>query len=119
MQVQAVSFKGYTSILKTAWKEGRLPTVTKGIYGNILTQENISLEHIIPHSLGGKTTLDNLMLAEKTANARRGIKPIMSVITFEQLTEYLQQFKGIRIRKFNGDEYIKKITKTIERILTQ
>lgn len=116
MQVHAVSFKSYNSILKKAWKQGKLPTVQRGIYGNILTKENISLEHIIPHSLGGATRLDNLMLAERTANARRGIKPIMEVITFEQLTDYLKQFAGIRIRKFNGDEYIQKILKTIERI---
>ena len=115
MQVHAVSFKSYNSILKTAWKEGKLPTVTKGIYGNVLTADNLSLEHIVPHSLGGATRLDNLMLAEKTANARRGIKPLMQVITYEQLMEYLNQFIGIKIRRFNGDEYIRQILKTIER----
>ena len=115
MYVHAVSFKSYNSILKTAWKEGKLPTVTKGIYGNVLTADNISLEHIIPHSLGGATRLDNLMLAEKTANARRGIKPLMQVITYEQLMDYLKQFIGIKIKRFNGDEYIREILKTIER----
>ena len=115
MQVQAVSFKSYNSILKTAWKQGKLPTVTKGIYGNILTPDNLSLEHIIPHSLGGATRLNNLMLAEKTANARRGIKPLMEVISYEQLMDYLKQFIGIKIKRFNGDEYIREILKTIER----
>ena len=115
MQVQAVSFKSYNSILKTAWKQGKLPTVTKGIYGNILTPDNLSLEHIIPHSLGGATRLNNLMLAEKTANAKRGIKPLMEVISYEQLMDYLKQFIGIKIKRFNGDEYIREILKTIER----
>lgn len=113
MQVHAVSFKSYNSILKKAWKQGKLPTVTKGIYGNILTKENISLEHVIPHSLGGATRLDNLMLAERTANARRGIKPIMEVITYEQLFDYLKQFVDIKIKKFNGNDYIQKILRTI------
>lgn len=115
MQVQAVSFKSYNSILKTAWKQGQLPTVQRGIYGNILTSDNISLEHIIPHSLGGATRLNNLMLAEKTANAKRGIKPLMEVISYEQLMDYLKQFIGIKIKRFNGDEYIREILKTIER----
>lgn len=115
MQVHAVSFKSYNSILKKAWKQGKLPTVTKGIYGNVLTKDNISLEHIIPYSLGGATRLDNLMLAERTANARRGIKPLMEVISYEQLMDYLKQFIGIKIKRFNGDEYIKQILKTIER----
>lgn len=116
MQVHAVSFGSYNSILKTAWKKGKLPTVTKGIYGNILTPDNLSLEHIIPHSLGGATRLNNLMLAEKTANAKRGIKPLMEVISYEQLMDYLKQFIGIKIKRFNGNEYIREILKTIERI---
>lgn len=115
MQVHAVSFGSYNSILKTAWKKGQLPTVTKGIYGNVLTPENLSLEHIVPHSLGGATRLNNLMLAEKTANAKRGIKPLMEVISYEQLMDYLKQFIGIKIKRFNGDEYIREILKTIER----
>lgn len=115
MQVQAVSFKSYNSILKTAWKQGKLPTVTKGIYGNILTPDNLSLEHIIPHSLGGATRLNNLMLAERTANAQRGVKPLMEVISYEQLMDYLKQFIGIKIKRFNGDEYIREILKTVER----
>lgn len=112
MQVQTVSF-GYSSPLKTVWKQGRLPTVTRGIYGNILTKDNISLEHIIPHSLGGKTTIDNLMLAERTANMRRGTRPLMEVISFEQLFDYLQQFVGVKVKGFNGNDYIIKIMKRI------
>ena len=113
MQVHAVSFKSYNSILKKAWKQGKLPTVTKGIYGNILTQDNLSLEHIIPHSQGGQTTLDNLMLAEKKANAKRGVRPLMDVITYEQLFDYLSQFIGIKLKKFNGNDYIISVMKKI------
>ena len=116
MQIQAVSFNGYQNILKIAWKKGQLPTVTKGIYGNILTKDNISLEHIVPHSLGGRTILDNLMLAEAKANSRRGIKPIMEVISYEQLFDYLNQFIGIKLKKFNGNDYIIKILRTIGEI---
>lgn len=113
MQVHAVSFKSYNSILKKAWKQGKLPTVTKGIYGNILTKENISLEHVIPHSLGGATKLDNLMLADRIANTKRGVKPILDVITYEQLFDYLQQFIGVKLKRFNGNDYIIKVLKTI------
>ena len=113
MGVQAVSFTSYNSVLKTAWRKGKLPTVTRGIYGNILTQDNLSLEHIIPHSLGGATRLDNLMLAEKTANAQRGIKPLMDVITHEQLFDYLSQFIDVKLKRFNGNDYIINIMKKI------
>ena len=59
-----ISF-GYTSILKTHWKNGLMPTVTKGLYGDELTLENVSLEHIKPHSWSGTTDLYNLALASK------------------------------------------------------
>lgn len=114
MQILRISFGSYNSVLKSEWKRGRLPAITKGIYGNILTKDNLSLEHIIPHSLGGTTTLDNLMLAEAKANSKRGIKPIMEVISYEQLFDYLEQFIGVKTKKFNGNEYIVKIIKTIK-----
>jgi len=50
-----VSF-GYNSPLKTLFKKGKLPTVTKGFYGGTLTNKTVSLEHLIPHSQGGKPT---------------------------------------------------------------
>lgn len=113
MQVQAVSFGSYRHDLKTAWRKGLLPTVTKGVYGNILTQDNLSLEHIVPHSLGGKTTTDNLFLADRFANSKRGVKPIMEVLTYEQLFEYLNQFVDVKNKYVNGKDYIYKIIKRI------
>lgn len=113
MQVQAVSFGSYQHDLKTAWRKGLLPTVKKGVYGNILTQDNLSLEHIVPHSLGGRTTTDNLFLADKFANSKRGTKPIMEVLTYEQLFDYLQQFVDVKNKYINGKDYIVKIIKTI------
>lgn len=116
MSIQAVTFGSYNNILKTAWKNGQLPTVTKGIYGKTLTKDTLSLEHIVPHSLGGATTLDNLFLADMYENSKRGIKPIADVITEKQLTEYLLQFKNIKIKGFNGDDYIRRIIRKIEQL---
>lgn len=101
-----VSF-GYKHALKTAWKEGLLPTVTKGLYGNELTLKNISLEHLTPVSKGGKTILENLALAQAEANMARGAKPLSEVLTLEQLTKYLEQFKNVRARGINGNKYIR------------
>ena len=116
MTIQAVNFKGYNNILKTAWKAHKLPTVTKGIYGKTLTIDNISLEHIIPRSLGGKTSIENLFLADKFENSKRGIKPIEDVITQKQLISYLRQFLGVHTQGFDGNDYILKIMKTIAKI---
>ena len=116
MQVQAVTFQGYNSILKTAWKQNKLPTVQKGIYGKELTLNTISLEHIEPHSLGGQTVLDNLFLADMYENSKRGIKPIADVITYKQLFDYLTQFIGVKTKGFNGNDYIIRIMRKINQL---
>lgn len=113
MKVSSVSF-GYQHDLKTAWKKGLLPQVKKGVYGNVLTLETISLEHIQPHSQGGRTTLDNLFLADKHANMKRGTKPIMEVLTYEQLVKYLAQFTDVKNKYINGKDYICKILKNFK-----
>lgn len=80
-------------------------------YGNKLTKKTVSLEHIIPHSQGGKTELSNLFLADRAANSRRGIKPIQEVITTEQLINYLVQFIGVKNFYIDGQKYIEGILK--------
>ena len=71
----------------------------------------LSLEHIIPHSQGGKTELSNLLLADRLANSRRGVRPIQEVITTEQLINYLVQFIGIKNFYIDGQKYIEGILK--------
>lgn len=108
-----ISF-GYSSPLKTLFKKGKLPTVTKGFYGGTLTKSNVSLEHLIPHSYGGKTDLSNLVLATKENNSRRSNLPIKAFINVQQVREYLEQFSGVLIGNLRGEDYIKKIIKTLK-----
>ena len=107
----------YKSVLKTEWLKGNMPEVTKGLYGGILTKDNITLEHIKPHSKGGKTTLKNLALAVNVNNFKRGSKPINQFLTKEMFEQYIEQFKGILLPNFNGNEYVNSLSKTMERIL--
>lgn len=112
MQIQIISNRpifGYKSPLKTAWRKGLLPNVKYDIYGNKLTKKNITLEHIIPHSQGGKTKLDNLFLATKEANQKRGIRPIKEIITIENIIQYLNQFVGVKNFYIDGEQYIEGI----------
>ena len=60
---------GYKSPLKTLYIKGKLH-INKGFYGGTLTKENVTLEHLVPYSKGGKTTLDNLVLATKENNIK-------------------------------------------------
>ncbi len=113
-----VSF-GYTSILKTHWKNGLMPTVTKGLYGDDLTQENVSLEHIKPHSLSGSTDLYNLALASRKKNLKRKNRPLYEVLNFEQARKYLSQFEGIDLPDFNGNAYAYFTGERIRRCLNE
>lgn len=107
---------GYSSPLKDLYRNGDLP-VKYGFYGDKLTKKNVSLEHLLPHSKGGKTTLDNLVLSSKQNNFKRGNRPLSEFINFGNVERYLNQFNGVKLKNFNGNEYVKNILKTIENVL--
>lgn len=104
---------GYSHNLKTAFKKGLLPTVKFDVYGNYLNKDNVSLEHIIPHSLGGKTTLDNLLLVDKKANQKRGTRPLKLFVNKDMIDIYLWQFRGLKNTFVNGNQYIKLVKPTL------
>lgn len=99
----------YSHPLKTAYRKGLLPKDIKGLYKVKLTQKNVSLEHGIPASLGGPTTYDNLFLADRVKNRERGIKPLLEVVTKEDIAEYLSQFIDVKNKFIDGMRYIKGI----------
>ena len=110
-----ISF-GYKSIVKTLYKQGQLTSVTKDIYGQKLTPNNVTIEHIIPKSKKGASSLKNYALATAKANQQRSSDPLLKHTTIENIKAYLEQFKGIKKPQFNGDEYIKGVTNTLRRI---
>jgi hypothetical protein len=112
--VSQVNF-GYSNELKTLFKKGKLPTVRYDISGRKLTKKNVTLDHIIPKSKGGKSVTGNYMLAEKKFNSERGADPLKDWATMDGIIKYLNQFIGIKIKGFSGNEYITEVLKTLER----
>ena len=109
-----IPFKGYIHPLKTLYKKGLFPSVTRGLYGEPLTPDGASLEHLLCHSNGGKTTYRNLALASKDRNSARGNRPLADFLTWEMLEEYLSQF-NFRIRGlFDGYAYQRQLRQTCE-----
>ena len=106
--IQPISF-GHKSIIKTLYKNGELPTVTKDIYGKPLSADTVTLEHIIPKSKGGGSNLKNYALANAEDNFKRSSQDIMQHTTKANINEYLDQFTGIIKQGFDGDVYIKNI----------
>lgn len=107
---------GYHNVLKTQWLKGNLKTVKYGFYGDRLTKKNVSLEHLKPKSKGGKSALENFVLASKYKNQIRGNKDIRPYIDKETVMRYLLQFVGIRVENFNGDNYIRAIINTLRKL---
>lgn len=103
-----ISF-GYKSVLKTYWREGKLPTVTKDIYGKPLIEATI--EHIRPRSKRGKSNLYNYALANPQDNFKRGSDPIMEHTTFENVYNWFKQFVNVKLPHLDGQAYIKNTAK--------
>ena len=101
-----VSFNGYNSILKQCYKKDLLPTVKFGLYGDVLTKKNVSLEHLIPVSRGGsRTALSNFALTTKEANNLRGNAPLKDFLRPDVAIRYLLQFRDVNIRNLNGQNF--------------
>ena len=105
----------YSNKIKTLFKKGLLPSVQVDAAGNKLTKKNATLDHIIPKSKGGKSCTGNYMLAAKKFNWDRGADPLFEWVTPEGLIKYLNQFIGVRVKNFNGNDYVLDVLKTLER----
>ena len=108
--IDSLTFQ-YNHPLKKAFDKGLLGKDFKGLYGIKLNRKNRTIEHVIPHSLGGGLNWGNTALADRTMNAKRGIKPIEEFVTFDMWKAYLKQFEKIKNEYVNGMVYIKAICK--------
>lgn len=106
---------GYNNQLKTLFKKGKLPSVEYDISGRKLTKKNVTLDHVIPKSKGGKSVQENYMLATAEFNHMRGNKPLKDFMTNPNLVRYLSQFMDVFVDGFNGNKYIKGLLNTLER----
>jgi len=100
--------------LKQLWDRGKLPEVTHGFYGDELTWDNVSREHLIPQCEGGTKRFGNIVLASKIKNNGRSNKDIRLFATPEIVKTYLKQFENIHRHGFNGPNYINAVKKTLK-----
>lgn len=108
--VSNITFTGYDFKLKKLYREGKLPKDLIDIGGNRITQRNLSGDHAIPRSKGGKTTDDNMMLATKQFNSLRGNRPLKEVTTMENLIKWVNQYLDLEnIEGFDFRKYVQSI----------
>lgn len=111
MRIQAVNVSfGYKHRLKTAWKNGEIPQLQHDFYdGSLLDADTLTLEHLKPHSQGGKTCFSNLVLTSYANNVRRGNKDIRQFINKEAARRYIEEAKKIKCRGINGESYARSL----------
>ena len=84
--------------------------------GNRITQRNLSGDHAIPKSKGGKTNDSNMMLATKQFNSLRGNRPLKEVTTVENLAKWTKQYLELKpIEGFDFKKYVVDILKIYEK----
>jgi hypothetical protein len=111
-----IPFNGYNFKLKKMYRDGKLPKDLVDIGGNRITQKNLSGDHAIPKSKGGKTTDDNMMLATKQFNSLRGNRPLREVTNMENLIKWVNQYLKLdKIDDFDFKKYVQKILEIINR----
>lgn len=104
--ITPISF-GHKSIIKTLFNNGELPEVQVDIYGKPIKPKEATLEHIIPKSKGGKSSLSNYAIANAQDNFRRSNHDIMEYTTKDNINRYLDQFTDIVRKGFDGNQYKK------------
>ncbi len=109
-----ITFTGYSFKLKKLYKQGKLPKDLVDIGGNKLTNKNLSGDHAIPRSKGGKNTDSNMMLATKQFNNMRGNRPLREVVSIDNLIKWVNQYVNLEpIDGFDFQKYVKGILKII------
>ena len=115
-KTNSISFCGYSFKLKTMYRQGKLPKDLIDMGGNKITQRNLSGDHGIPRSLGGKNTDDNMILATKQFNSLRGNRPLREVVTLDNLIKWANQYLKLgTIDGFDFVKYVQDIFKIFEK----
>lgn len=99
------TFGGYNFKLKKLFRQGKLPKDLVDLGGNKITQRNLSGDHGLARSKGGKTTDDNMILATKYFNSLRGNRPLKEVVTMENLIRWVNQY--IKLKPIDGFDFVK------------
>lgn len=115
MYIQAVNGLVFNSKIKKLFKQGKLK-LDYGLYGERLTKDNVSDEHIICKCFGGQTVETNIALASKEMNNRRGCKPIQDFVTIEMVNKYIERVMQNNLKEYDIEAYCKGILNTFSKI---
>ena len=116
---QPIVFTRYQNTLKKEWLKGNMPTVKHDIGGHLLTADNITNGHMLAKSKGGLTNTKNLTLETYDYNQLKGDKPFSWFFDVKNFMQYCDEMSQVRLRNFNGLEYVRGIIETAFILLTE
>lgn len=111
MPIKPVSISfGYKHRLKTEWLRGNIPQLVHDFYdGSRLDPETVTIEHLMPHSKGGRTVIQNIVLTSWHNNMKRGNKDIKPFINPDAARQYIEEARQINIPGINGENYARSL----------
>ena len=101
-----ISFRN-KSPLKTEFLNGNI-NIKRDITGANIDNSNVTLDHTVPKSKGGKSNLYNYSLMNREVNIRRGNKSLKGMIDLRSLLDYIIAMLDVKTMNIDGIEYIKK-----------
>ena len=116
-QINPLTFQ-YNSILKDEFKRGAIK-LTKDITGKPINKKNVSLDHTIPKSKGGKSNIFNYSIMDRISNMQRSNKPIEKSIDLQSLIEYIIVMMDVKTEDFDGIKYLKGWLRTLNRAIKE
>lgn len=106
------------SVLKKDFDSGLIP-LKKDITGHKLKRGESTLDHTIPKSKGGGSTIYNYSLMNGLINNKRGNKPIRQYIDLESLIEYIKVMLDVKTPDVDGIDYLRGWLRTLLRALKE
>lgn len=97
----------------------KLPNVKYDLYGSVLTPENVTFDYMVPIRRKGTNKIENIALVTRHNISMYKYIPLQDRLTKKDINKYLEQFRGVYLDKFNGDDYINKFTENTKKNLPQ
>lgn len=113
--VSLISF-GNKSPLKTEFLNGGIK-IKRDITGAEIDNSNVTLDHTVPKSKGGKSNIYNYSLMSRDANIKRGNKSLRGMIDLRCLLDYIIVMLDVKTMNVDGVDYLRRWLRNLRKVI--